>query len=427
MKERMPPHRRTAAPPQDAPRGPQVSRRAFALTGLGAGAFSLFGAPLARALAPIAVSGVRLGGSAEATRLVLDLAASPSHSSFNLADPYRIVFDFPDLDWHVAAERMPAPTGLIRGLRAGLFRPGTFRLVLDLSGPAEIARTLSLPPQSGYGWRFVVDLRPTSRDAFMARLGRDPGAPQAAKASEPAVNSRERRAGGIKPVIVLDPGHGGVDPGAIGVNGVYEKHITLAMARQLKARLEKAGRYTVVLTRDRDIFIPLRERVAIARRAHGDLFISLHADSNPNRSTRGLSIYTLSERASDKEAGLLADKENKADIISGMDFSEESPEVTGILIDLAQRESMNLSAQFAALSVGELRRQVRTLDNTHRFAGFAVLKAPDIPSVLLEMGYLSNSEEVRLLQQAGYRDRLAGSMAHAVDRYFDQTQSAQRP
>jgi len=410
-----------------APGGPVVSRRAFTLAGLGAGAFGLLGASLARASAPIAVSGVRLGGNAEATRLVLDLAASPTHSTFNLADPYRIVLDFPDLDWRVAAEHMPAPTGLIRGLRAGLFRPGTLRLVLDLAGPASVSRTLTLPPQSGYGWRFVVDLRPTSREAFMAHLGRAPNAPQSARASEPAVGDRSRRAESVKPVIVLDPGHGGVDPGAIGVNGVYEKHITLAMARQLKARLDQTGRYTVVLTRDRDIFIPLRERVAIARRAHGDLFISLHADSNPNRSTRGLSIYTLSEKASDKEAAQLADKENKADIISGMDFSEESPEVTGILIDLAQRESMNLSAQFASLSVGELRRQVRTLGNTHRFAGFAVLKAPDIPSVLLEMGYLSNSQEVRLLQQASYRERLAGSMVHAVDRYFDQTQSAQRP
>ncbi|MBN2751864.1 MAG: N-acetylmuramoyl-L-alanine amidase, partial [Rhodospirillaceae bacterium] len=250
---------------------------------------------------------------------------------------------------------------------------------------------------------------------------------EAAKASEPAIGDRQRRAGGAKPVIILDPGHGGVDPGAIGVNGIYEKHITLAMGRQLKAHLEKTGRYKVVLTRDRDIFISLRGRVAIARRAHGDLFVSLHADSNPNRRTRGLSIYTLSERASDKEAALLADKENKSDIISGMDFSEESPEVTGILIDLAQRESMNLSAQFASLAVGELGRKVRTLSNTHRFAGFAVLKAPDIPSVLLEMGYLSNAEEVRLLQQTAYRERLSESMTHAVDRYFDQTQSAQRP
>jgi N-acetylmuramoyl-L-alanine amidase len=388
--------------------GSLISRRLFFLAGLAAGAWGVLGVRSALADAAIPVSGVRLGGNAENTRLVLDVGTAPGHATFNLADPYRIVFDFPELDWQVASEKMPAPTGLIRGMRAGLFRPGTYRLVLDLSGPAEVARVLKLPPQDGHGWRFVADLRP-------------------AKVSEPALTDRQRRAEGPKPVIVLDPGHGGVDPGAIGINGTYEKHLTLAMARQLKARLEKGGRFRVVLTRDRDIFISLRERVALARRAKGDLFVSLHADSNPNRYTRGLSIYTLSEKASDKEAGLLADKENKADIISGMDFSEESPEVTGILIDLAQRESMNLSAQFASLAVGELGRQVRTLDNTHRFAGFAVLKAPDIPSVLVEMGYLSNDDEVRLLQQAAYRDKLADAMAHAMDRYFDQTQSAQRP
>lgn len=419
MAEDASPHSRSRTAPR------RVSRRGLALMGLACGVWGAF-APLARAAGGNVVSGVRLGGNAQSTRLVLDLAEAPKHQAFNLADPYRIVFDFPEFDWRVAPEHMPGATGLIKSLRAGLFQPGTFRLVVDLSGPAEIQRTLILPPQSGFNWRFVVDFAPTSREVFMARVG--PGTDAVpAKTAEPAVTERQRRAASAKPVVVLDPGHGGVDPGAIGVGGVYEKHITLAMAKQLKAQLERTGRYRVVLTRDRDIFIPLRERVAIARRAKGDLFISLHADSHPNRNTRGLSIYTLSEKSSDREAQLLAEKENKADIIAGMDFSEESPEVTGILIDLAQRESMNLSAQFASLAVGELDRKVRTLDNTHRFAGFAVLKAPDIPSVLLEMGYLSNPDEVRMLQQAQYRDRMADSMVHAIDRYFDQTQSAQRP
>ncbi len=405
---------------------PRVTRRGFALMGLACGLWGAL-APMARAAGQIVVSGVRLGGNAQSTRLVLDLGDAPHHQMFNLAEPYRIVFDFPEFDWRVAPEAMPGATGLVKSLRAGLFQPGTFRLVVDLSGPAEIQRTLVLPPQSGFNWRFVADLVPTSREAFMARVAPGSENVRPAKANEPAVTERQRRSAAARPVVVIDPGHGGVDPGAIGVGGVYEKHITLAMAKQLRTLLLKSGRYEVVLTRDRDIFVPLRERVAIARRAKGDLFISLHADSHPNRNTRGLSIYTLSEKSSDREAQLLADKENKADIIAGMDFSEESPEVTGILIDLAQRESMNLSAQFASLAVGELDRKVRTLDNTHRFAGFAVLKAPDIPSVLLEMGYLSNPDEVRLLQQAQYRDRMADSMVHAVDRYFDQTQSAQRP
>ncbi len=391
-------------------------------TGLGAMIPSV-----AQAARSIPVSGVRIGGTDQSTRLVLDLAGKPSHNVFYLINPYRIVFDFPEFDWAVPNAKMPGARGLIKSMRVGLFQPGVYRLVLDLTGPAEVQRILTLSPQSGFDWRFVVDLKPTDHAGFLAHMGRSEAKVQQAIAKEPAISDRTGRARNAKPVIILDPGHGGVDPGAVGVNGVYEKHITLAMGRQLKKELEKTGRYKVVLTRDRDIFVSLRGRVRVARQAKGDLFISLHADSHRNSKTRGLSIYTLSERASDKEAALLAEKENKADIISGMDFSEESPEVTGILIDLAQRESMNLSSQFATLAVGELQREVQTLSNTHRFAGFAVLKAPDIPSVLLEMGYLSNRTEVRLLQKASYRGKLAKSMVSSIDRYFDQTQSAQRP
>jgi N-acetylmuramoyl-L-alanine amidase len=226
--------------------------------------------------------------------------------------------------------------------------------------------------------------------------------------------------GDIRHVVAVDAGHGGVDPGTIGTSGIYEKVITLAMARELKSRMEATGRYRVVLTRDRDIFLPLRERVAIAR-AHGaELFISLHADSNPNPKTRGGSIYTLSEVASDKEAELLAAKENKADLIAGMDLSHESPEVTSILLDLAQRETMNYSATVAAMMVKELSKSVQLLGKSHRFAGFAVLKAPDVPSVLFELGYLSNRSEEKLLKQSDYRRKLADAVTRAIDRFFKQ-------
>ncbi|SEH33517.1 N-acetylmuramoyl-L-alanine amidase [Magnetospirillum fulvum] len=241
--------------------------------------------------------------------------------------------------------------------------------------------------------------------------------------SEDAVS--RPRDGGL-PVIVIDPGHGGVDPGAIGVSGVYEKHITLAMARELKTALEKSGRYRVHLTRDRDIFIRLRDRVAIARQYNPDLFISLHADAVQNPSIRGLSIYTLSQNASDNEAQALAEKENKADLIAGVDLSHETADVAGILIDLAQRETMNRSAGFASEMVDEVGQEFDLLDNTHRFAGFAVLKAPDLPSVLVEMGYLSNDYEEKQLRQPPYRARLAKSIARAIDRYFPSSQKAAR-
>jgi N-acetylmuramoyl-L-alanine amidase len=250
-------------------------------------------------------------------------------------------------------------------------------------------------------------------------------APVAAPLPEP-VEPRGLPADG-KPVVVIDPGHGGVDPGAIGVSGMYEKYITLAMARELKASLEKNGRYKVFLTRDRDVFIRLRDRVAIARQYNADLFISLHSDSVANPQLKGLSVYTLSQNASDSEAQALADKENKADLIAGIDLSHESADVANILIDLAQRETMNRSAGFASGVVDEVGRDTNLLGNTHRFAGFAVLKAPDVPAVLIELGYLSNETEERSLRQPEYRAKLAKSISRAVDRFFLQGQKARRP
>ena len=245
-------------------------------------------------------------------------------------------------------------------------------------------------------------------------------------APAPAMESVAKAKDGV-PVIVIDPGHGGVDPGATGVSGTYEKHITLGMARELKTLLERNGRYRVHLTRDRDVFIRLRERIAIARAQGADLFISLHADAVQNPQIRGLSVYTLSRNASDAEAQALAEKENKADLIAGIDLTHESADVANILIDLAQRETMNRSAGFATELVDEVGQEMDLLGNTHRFAGFAVLKAPDVPAVLVEMGYLSNESEEKMLRQPQYRARLAKSIAKAVERFFPPNLKAKRP
>lgn len=227
--------------------------------------------------------------------------------------------------------------------------------------------------------------------------------------------------------IVIDAGHGGVDPGAISVSGAYEKDITLPMALALKKALEQDGRYKAVLTRSTDVFLRLRERVEVARAAGADLFISLHADSVGSpigaQAVRGASVYTLSEQASDKEAEALAAKENKADIIAGVDLGGKSIDVSNILIDLAQRESMNEAARFAALLVDDLKDVVPVLDRSHRFAGFAVLKAPDIPSVLVEMGYLSNRADEQRLRSDAQRAKLAAAMRQAVDSFFSNRQA----
>ncbi|MBL8697692.1 MAG: N-acetylmuramoyl-L-alanine amidase [Alphaproteobacteria bacterium] len=231
-----------------------------------------------------------------------------------------------------------------------------------------------------------------------------------------------------RPVVVIDPGHGGQDPGAIGASGTYEKTITLAVSRDVKRRLEASGRYRVHLTRDRDEFLRLRERVQRARGWKADLFISIHADSIGSSETRGASLYTLSDTASDSEAAALATRENRADIIAGVDLSHESREVANILIDLAQRETMNRSATLASIMVRELGREVRMLAvSPHRFAGFAVLKAPDVPAVLLELGYLSNRQDEALLKQAEHRRKVAIGIHRAVDAFFARTPAAASP
>ena len=217
---------------------------------------------------------------------------------------------------------------------------------------------------------------------------------------------------------MIDPGHGGVDPGAIGLRGTFEKRVTLSTAKTVKHALEASGRYIVKLTRYRDIYVPLRDRFAKAEQAGADLFISLHADSIRKRRIRGASVYTLSEKASDSEAEALAAKENKSDIIAGVDLTEQSDTVASVLISLRQRHTMDQSAHFARFMVESLGEEVRLLRNTHRFAGFAVLKSPDIPSVLVELGYLSNREDEKLLQTKAFRKRVSKAILRAIDKYF---------
>lgn len=399
--------------------------------------FAVFAAALVCAAplpgsAPLAaptVSEIRIGVHPDKVRLVLETSEKLPVTAFELPDPYRIVLDLPDLDWRIDPAKGEDEYGLIAGYRFGQFAVGRSRMVLDLKGPAVVDKAFHIEPTGRQPWRLVVDLKPVTAAAFAARLAR-PNAARSDDGKDGAEGGGARAAVLVPPprsrpegpqprkIIVIDPGHGGVDPGAVGRKGVYEKEITLAMALVLRRELNRRGGYQVVLTRDRDVFIRLRERVAMARAAGADLFISLHADSISNRKIRGASVYTLSEKASDKEAGDLAAKENKADLIAGIDLTGESSEVANILIDLAQRETMNHSASFARILVGEMEEATRILRKTHRFAGFAVLKAPDIPSVLVEMGYLSNAQDEAQLLTPAYRTQLAKAIADAVEGYF---------
>jgi N-acetylmuramoyl-L-alanine amidase len=369
------------------------------------------------------------------TRLVLELSENVDFSLFRLADPYRIVIDLPELDWAVS-NAATKPVGLVKTVRFGLFQTGNARMVIDLAGPADIKNAFVLPATGQTPFRFVVDLEAMDKAKYMAMLGPQHrigqfGAPTQTAEAQPAPAAKkpaeeakaEPKAAGKK-IIAIDPGHGGVDPGAIGVSGIYEKIITLAAATQLRARLEGTGKYKVILTRDHDVSLGLSERRDIARAAQADIFMSLHADSIANKAVRGLSVYTLSERASDKEAESLAEKENSADSIIGVDLSHESQEVRHILVDLAQRESMNIATKLAANLIDELERDVMLVRNSHRFARFAVLKSPDIPSVLIEMGYLSNREDETSLKKDAYRAKLMSAVVRGLDTHFAPRRSA---
>jgi N-acetylmuramoyl-L-alanine amidase len=245
------------------------------------------------------------------------------------------------------------------------------------------------------------------------------GAGAAVMAAMPALAETRPKAAPKTRLVVLDPGHGGIDPGAIGVSGVYEKDVTLAATREVARQLEATKRYRVLLTRKGDEFVALQDRVARAHAAGGELFLSIHADALPNASIRGASVFTLSEKASDKEAAELAAHENKADLIAGIDLSRHEPAVSTILFDLARRQTNNLSIRLARQLVAELGHNVKLLDNSQRAAGFVVLKAPDIPSALVEMGCLSNRQEDRLLQQSSYQRKLATSLVRSINDYFD--------
>jgi N-acetylmuramoyl-L-alanine amidase len=312
------------------------------------------------------------------------------------------------------------------------------RLVFQGAGPVRVKEAFMIPPREGHQSRLVIDVaRGAPPQSISAAAARPPGPPsQSSSQIRPAglsapPGSPGQKPGAAKPaqapLVVIDAGHGGADPGAIGVGGVYEKDITLAAARELRRQLQASGRYRIKMTRDSDVFIRLRDRVAIAREAEADLFISLHADAMASDQMRGLSIYTLSGKASDREAEMLAAKENRADAIVGMDLSSENPLVASILIDLAQRDTMNHSKRFAGYALTHLSKDVRILSSKpQREAGFAVLTAPDVPSVLVEMGYLSNPTDTKLLSSAEHREKMTRDMVNAVDAYFGWLGKAKR-
>jgi N-acetylmuramoyl-L-alanine amidase len=365
---------------------------------------------------PVATE-VRLGGDEAQTRFVMDLSRRIELRAFTLADPYRIVLDIPQVTFQLQPKAGEAGRGLIKAFRFGLMMPGGSRMVLDLVKPARIDKAFVVDATVDAPARLVLDLVATDRDSFLRKVAADT---KAAAADQPPRGQPQADSADKRPLVVLDPGHGGIDNGTKGPHGEMEKDIVLDFAGRLRDRIEKTGKYRVLMTRTDDTFIPLGDRVRIARNAGAALFVSIHADSLPKKEgdTQGATVYTLSETATDSEAARLAEQENRADVIAGVDLKDEPDDVAGILLDLAQRETKTFSMQFAHRLVGELKGATRLHKNPLKSAGFKVLRAPDVPSVLVELGYVSNREDLQSLLSDTWRDRTAASVAQAIDMYF---------
>jgi N-acetylmuramoyl-L-alanine amidase len=398
--------------------------------------FLCFFIGLSNAFAITTVRDLRIGNQSNGARIVFDLDKAVNYRVFVLDSPKRLVIDLDDTE---IKNNFPAPVNqVVEKTRVGKLDGNNKRVVLDLKRAATVSKAFILPPQSGKPWRFVVDTAFASDREFNNKAGQRNAITNDSK-FDPKESEEKPTKGwfsfgnsdksGLETerarIIVLDPGHGGKDPGAIGSSGTYEKTLTLAMGKELQNILQKRG-YTVYLTRSTDIFIPLRQRIKIAQKYKADLFMSIHADSAQNKQATGLSVYTLSDTASDAEAAALAERENKADIIGGVDLGGNTKEVNDILISLSQTDTRNKSSKYASYLVKEMAKSVKLVKNTHRFAGFAVLKAPDIPSSLLEMGYLSNRTEEANLKRPAYRQKLANAAANAIDQYFKDPEIASR-
>ena len=432
---------------QRASQGFQGFARAILL----AAAFLLALAGLARAEDLAQVTGSRVAGNGVRTRFVADISRPVSYSVYVLPDPYRVMIDMPEVSFALPDGAGSKVLGLISEFRFGTLDQGRSRLVLDTDGPVLIEKSYIMKAKGKQPARIVVDLVRTSKETFLKTYRADeniaagetplplaeeklaeaeevapasgadaPGKNATMREGDAPAKPKKKIAGRAKGrrLVVIDPGHGGIDSGAVSKAKTEEKTVVLDFGLILRDMLEATGRYEVEMTRDDDSFVTLKDRIRVARKHEADLFIAIHADTVRGQSARGATVYTLSEKASDAEADALAQKENRADIIGGVDLGGESEEITDILIDLAQRETKNHSMFFAKRAVGELKSMTRMTGQPLRSAGFMVLKAPDVPSILIELGYLSSREDEALLTSEAWQRKIAGALNKAIDGYF---------
>lgn len=406
-----------AAAGTDVAAGDVQGRRAEASIGSGASADPT---PIPMAL------GVELVRGKGTTRLVFDISAPLAARATLLEGPDRVIVDLPQVNFQIdpaAGRSRHDPTGLVRSFRFGQFAPGRSRIVIDLAGPAALVGLRTAPIAGGDPSRLTIELGRSDRASFHAAVqaaAAQPAAP-APETTPPAVAAEV----GARPVVVIDPGHGGVDPGASGPSGVIEKDVVLNFASLLADKLQSTGRYIVVMTRRDDAFVSLGDRVKAARDKGAALFVSVHADTlSLNGSVTGATVYTASDRASDAEAARVAETENQADAVAGLAAAPEATGVNDILFDLTRRETRTYAHFFQHTLVDYWQKIAHLNKNPERSAGFMVLKAPDVPSVLLELGYLSSDKDVQNLTSAAWRDTATGSVVKAIDAFFAPRQAS---
>lgn len=359
---------------------------------------------------PLGLVNLRIAGDETRMRIIAVFDKVPAYKIQLLDSPTRLIVNLPIVDFS-AQKQSPTVMGLVSNIRYGAAGADRSRIILTTKVPFVVEKSTSQQLDSGL-WQVVLDIKTDSRKNFEALL-QEQQKNDAASLNTPA-NSI------VKPFrVVIDAGHGGIDSGAQGVSGILEKDVTLAFARALREQLEKNPSLEVFLTRDTDVFLRLNERVQKARGYGADLFISIHADTINTGTMRGATVYTISDKASDNIAKALAERENKSDLLDGLP-ADETPEVTDILIDLARRETLAFSVNFAERVISDMTRDnINLIKNPHRYAGFQVLKAPDIPSVLIELGYLSNKDDERQVSDPAWRAKAAGAIAMAVKQFAD--------
>ncbi len=367
---------------------------------------------------------VRFGVSGAQHRLVIDMSGRPAFRVFTLEAPYRVVVDFPTTRWNIAEPVFGDAFPAAERMRFGLYKPGRSRLVLDLKEPMKVAAAFTVPARDGMPPRFVLDLERTDAASYRLSAGWPSDARfRTAETSTGVPLPRPKPAHLGSPdtlLVVVDAGHGGVDPGAIR-EGVQEKKIALAFAEDLRHALEKSGRYRVVMTRESDVFLSLRERVRLAESAGADVFLSIHANTVERGEAAGATVHTLSENATDQEASDLAELENRADVLAGVNLAGESDDVARILIDLSQRQTNHASDKLAAAMLTGLRQRIEVLKNRpHRAAGFRVLRSPSTPSLLLELGFMSNDRDLANMLNPTWRRRAAMGVVDALDRWSEE-------